>query len=110
MVGKASSLQVGKVGTEDALVGMTVAAVVECMGSLGHLVRRMHEGVRVGSMSRTVVVGKPPVLLRCRVPCLQDASPWRRKKSRVTAEGCVTSEVGVGVTEQVMTRRNWVVV
>jgi hypothetical protein len=72
---KASSLQVGKVETEDVLVGMTAAAVVECMGSLGHLVRRMHEGVRVGSMSRTVVVGKPPVLLRCRVPCLRDASP-----------------------------------
>jgi hypothetical protein len=55
-VEKASPLQVGKVGTEDVLVGRTAAAAVGCMSSREHLVRRIHEGMRVGSMSRTVVV------------------------------------------------------
>jgi hypothetical protein len=71
---------------EGVSAGKCVALAVVCMGSREHLVRRTHGVVCAGSMLRMVVAGKRPVPVRCRVPCLPDASPWRRRKSRVTTE------------------------
>jgi hypothetical protein len=81
--------QVARAVTEDVVAGMSVRAVVlaVCMDLKEHLMLQcIHESVCVGSRPRVVVVGKRPGPARCRVPYWQDASPWRRKKSRVTAE------------------------
>jgi hypothetical protein len=81
--------QVARVVTEGVVAGMSVRAAVlaVCMDLKEHLVQQcIHESVYVGSRPRVVVVGKRPGPARCRVPYWQDASPWRRKKSRVTAE------------------------
>jgi hypothetical protein len=73
--------------TEGVPAGRCAAVVGVCRGWRAHLGRRMLVGVCVDSRLRRVVVGKPPGPVRCRVPYLLDASPWRRrKKSRVTTE------------------------
>ena len=79
-----------KGATAGALFGMragvAVAEAVVGRGSVGHLEQRIHGRERADSRLKRVVVGRRPVPARCRVPYWQDASPWRRRKSRGTAE------------------------
>ena len=45
-----------------------------------------HEAAVAGSRPSVVVAGTPRAPVHCRVPCWQDALPWRKFKSRGTAE------------------------
>jgi hypothetical protein len=65
--------------------GMDTAVVAVCMGSAGQWVQSTLLDVCVGSRPRRAVVGRRPARGRCRVPYWQDAWPWGRTKSRVTA-------------------------
>jgi hypothetical protein len=71
------------IGDVPAGTGTVVLAV--CMGSAGQWAQSILLSVCVGSRPRRGVVGRRPARGRCRVPYWQDAWPWGRTKSRVTA-------------------------
>jgi hypothetical protein len=70
----------------DALFGIRAAQIAVYMDSVGRWEQRIHGRECAGSRLKQAAVGKRPVPARCRVPYWRDASPWRRRKSRGTAE------------------------